>query len=140
MKILFILVGVLFAALGAYFTRKQLLLRRNGQRVTGTVTSIDRQWDSGGGADGSPGGYVYYPVLSFQTLAGQQIETRSGVGASNPHVEAGQQVRVLYDPANPSTAEVDNFYTQSAAFLLGLLCAAFGTGVAVVFIVSMISS
>jgi hypothetical protein len=44
-----ILVGLLFAAIGAYGGRRQFLLRRKGQRVNGTVTRIDRQWDPGGG-------------------------------------------------------------------------------------------
>ena len=131
-----ILVGLLFTAVGAYGSRRQFLLRRKGQRVTGTVTRIDRQWDTGG--PDNPGGYVYFPVLSFQTLAGQQIETRSSVGNSNPGEEAGQSVPVIYNPANPGFAEVDTFGAQATALLLPLISFAVGIGLVTDGIVTMI--
>lgn len=130
-------VGLVFAAVGAYGSRRQFLLRRKGQRVTGTVTRIEKQWDPGGGP-GNPGSYDYFPVLSFQTLAGQQIETRSSVGSSNPRGEVGQPVRVIYDPASPSVAEVDTFGVQATAALLPVICATVGIGVAVAGVVTMI--
>jgi hypothetical protein len=128
--VILIIAGVLFAVFGGYISRRQLLLRRKGQRVTGTVTGIDRQWNQGG--RDNAGGYTYSPVLSFQTLAGQQIETKSATGGSSPGAEVGQQVRVLYDPANPSTAELDTFSAQATALLVPLLCA--GAGVAVIIV------
>jgi hypothetical protein len=135
--VILILVGLLFAVIGIYGSRRQLLLRRKGQRVTGTVTRIDREWDPGGGPNNA-GQYDYWPVLSFTTLAGQHIETRSEVGKSSASGEVGQPVRVLYDPANPSAAEVDNFSAQATATLLPLICVAAGIGVAVVGIVNAI--
>lgn len=137
--VILILVGVVFAAIGAYGSRRQFLLRRNGQRVSGTVTRIDRQWDPGGGPN-NPGSYSYFPVLSFQTLAGQQIETRSSVGSSNASAQVGQPVRVLYDPANPSDAEADTFSAQATALLLPLICLVAGIGLVVAGIVTMAGS
>ena len=55
--VILVLFGLLFAAIGAYGSRRQILLRRKGQRVTGTVTRIDRQWDLTGGTGN--GGYSY---------------------------------------------------------------------------------
>jgi len=136
MAILF-LVGLVFAAVGAYGSWRQFLLRRKGQRVTGTVTRVDREWNPAGGPD-HPGGYVYWPVLGFQTLAGQHMETRSRVGNSSPGVEAGQPVRVLYDPANPGDAEVDIFSAQAAALLVPLMCAAVGSALVIAGIVTAI--
>jgi len=128
--VILILVGLLFAALGVYGSRRQILLRRKGQRVTGTVTRIDRHWDAGTGPN-NQGSYSYTPVLSFQTLTGQQVETSSGVGGSSPGVEVGQQVRVIYDPAKPDVAEIDTFAVQSVALLLPVICAAAGIGMTV---------
>jgi len=135
--VILILVGLLFAAIGVYASRRQFLLRRKGQRVTGTVLGIDREWHAGGGP-GSTGGYVYSPVLSFQTLAGQRIETRSNVGNSSPGFEAGQRVRVLYDPASPSVAEIDTFSVQAVALLLPLIFVAGGIGFAVAGVVGLL--
>jgi hypothetical protein len=138
MVILF-LAGLVFAAVGVYGSRRQLLLRRKGQRVTGTVTRIDRQWDPGGGPN-NPGGYVYYPVLDFQTTDGQHVETRSSVGGSNREGAVGQPVPVIYDPANPSVAEVGTFGAQATALLLPLICAAAGIGLLIAGIVTAIGS
>jgi hypothetical protein len=140
--VILLLVGLVFAAVGVYGSRRQILLRRKGKRVTGTVTRIDKQWDAGGGP-GNAGGYSYWPVLGFQTLAGQQIEARSRTGNStlgpvNLGVKVGQPVRVIYDPANPSEAEVDTFSAQATAMLLPLFCAAVGIGLVVAGIVTMI--
>jgi len=142
--VILIIVGVVFAAVGVYGSRRQFLLRKKGQRVTGTVTRIDKQWDPGGGGPDNAGGtWSYTPVLSFQTLAGQQIETSSRIGNSSiagfsVGVKEGQQVRVIYDPADPSDAEVDTVSAQSAAMLLPLVAAVVGIGVFVAGIVGMI--
>jgi hypothetical protein len=143
MKVILILVGLVFAAVGAYGSRRQILLRRKGQRVTGTVTQIDKEWMPGGGPDNT-GSYTYTPVLSFQTLAGQHIETKSSVGNSSVGgvsigVKVGQSVRVIYDPANPSEAEVDTVSAQATAMLLPMLCGVVGIGLAVAGIATIIS-
>lgn len=130
-----ILFGLVFGAVGAYGSRRQYLLRRKGQRVTGTVSRIDREWHSGDA--NTPGHYTYFPVLSFRTLAGQPMETRSAVGGSSLGEEAGESVRVIYDPADPSFAEVDTFGTQASAVLVPLICLAAGIGLIVGGIVTM---
>lgn len=129
-------VGLLFAGIGAHASRRQFQLRRKGQRVTGTVTGLDRQWIAGGPRD--PGGYSYSAVLSFQTVAGQHIETKSAVGGSSPGVQVGQSVQVIYNPANPSFAELGNFGAQAAALLVPLTGGIVGVGLAVAGIVTMI--
>jgi hypothetical protein len=55
------------------------------------------------------GGQVCRPVLAFRTLDGREIQTATGVGSSRVIAQPGEQVRVIYDPRNPSRAEIDTW-------------------------------
>ncbi|MFD2572236.1 DUF3592 domain-containing protein [Spirosoma soli] len=52
---------------------------------------------------------VYYPVVRYQTQTGQLVSFTSSVGSSTPSHAVGEPVGVRYVPANPESAEVDEF-------------------------------
>ncbi|MFH2063139.1 MAG: DUF3592 domain-containing protein [bacterium] len=52
---------------------------------------------------------AYHPVISFLTEDGQTVEYRSDFGTSPPVHEVGEKVDVIYDPQDPSRAEIDSF-------------------------------
>jgi hypothetical protein len=51
----------------------------------------------------------YYPVVRFVTGSGQVVRYRDHSGANPPAYRVGDQVRVLYDPANPQRARLDTW-------------------------------
>jgi len=102
-------------ALAAY----NLRLKRRGHRTTGVVADVEREYDH----NPDTPGYRNWPVLEFQTDRGQDVRTRTKVSGN---AQVGQQVRVLYDPDNPNTAEIDTIWGRGtmkfgAFAVIGLL-------------------
>ncbi len=51
---------------------------------------------------------VFYPTLRFTTAAGRRVEAESPVGSNPPPARRGEQVPILYDPADPTQVRVDS--------------------------------
>ncbi len=64
----------------------------------------------------SPGGgdYAYYPVIAFETAAGDKTEFRDSVGSNPPDYRRGDVVNVLYDSTVPERAMVDRGFWNKA--------------------------
>ena len=103
--LLLVFVGLVLAAGGGYGARQGRRLTRTGQRVPGTVVSL--AWKHSSGSEG--GSQVCHPVLAFRTLDGREIQTATGVGSSRVIAQPGEEVPVIYDPRNPSRAEIDTW-------------------------------
>jgi hypothetical protein len=103
--LLLVFVGLVLAAGGGYGARQGRRLTRTGQRVPGTVVSL--AWKHSSGSEG--GSQVCHPVLAFRTLDGRVIQTATGVGSSRVIAQPGEEVPVIYDPRNPSRAEIDTW-------------------------------
>jgi hypothetical protein len=69
---------------------------------------------------GDPG--AYYPVVKFKTATGRFVEFESKFGGMPAIHEIGQNVAVLYDPADPRIAEVSSTLTRwQAPVVLALM-------------------
>ena len=109
--IVFSLVGGLLFAIGAFlFIRTRLFLGR-AQEVKGTVIRMVYSHSSDGG-----GGYS--PVYQFRTIEGQVIEKQDHLSTNPPMFQEGQQIDVLYDPANPQGARIKKFWSLYFASIL----------------------
>jgi hypothetical protein len=102
--------GILFANLffagfclwGAYAGYISWTLEQNGETTTGTVVQLEESDDSEGGC------CVYSPVIEFE--ANGQTYSFEGDNASYPPAyEVGEEVSILYDPANPDTAQINKW-------------------------------
>jgi hypothetical protein len=102
--------GIIFANLffagfclwGAYAGSVSWRLEQNGETTTGTVVRMEETDSSEGGC------CVYSPVIEF--VANDQKYTFEGGNASYPpEYVVGEDVRVLYDPADPDTAQIDKW-------------------------------
>jgi hypothetical protein len=103
--VLILLAGLVIAVLGVLVIRQNRRLTRTGQRVTGTVT--DLRWHSHSDQS-SRGGYTtYHAVLAFRTLEGREVEAVTRNGSREIIARAGEQVPVIYDPRDPTRAEID---------------------------------
>jgi hypothetical protein len=60
---------------------------------------------------------VYQPVLAFRTADGREVQAVAGIARNPPLAQPGDVVRVLYDPANPATAEIDSVAGRGTAVI-----------------------
>ena len=88
--------------------------RLAGRIAQGTVTEIrtDRSM--------SDDNYDY-PVVQFTTESGQPVQFESSIRETPLRFKVNEAVRVAYDPANPSAAEIDGVDTVPLVLLLILL-------------------
>lgn len=89
----FCLWGV-FAAVVAY------RLETTGVVTEGTVIALDESY--------SDGSVAYDPVVEF-TVDGQTYTFESGNASSPPAYQVGERVSVIYDPNNPSVAQINKY-------------------------------
>ncbi|PKM31283.1 MAG: DUF3592 domain-containing protein [Gammaproteobacteria bacterium HGW-Gammaproteobacteria-11] len=54
---------------------------------------------------------TYRPVVRFATQDGEVIEFTSTAGSNPPSYATGEQVEVLYSPANPNSARIKGFFS-----------------------------
>ncbi len=102
-----ILFGALLVAVGVWFMVKGTPLQRRGARTAGRVVGLQRDPDSVD-ADGVIM-RSYSPVLEFRTAGGEQVQAVARSGGNPAPAQVGEDVRVLYDPADPSVADIETF-------------------------------
>lgn len=91
-----------FCLWGVYAGYTSWKLDREGEITTGTVVRLEESSDSEGGC------CVYSPVVEFE--AGGQAYSFEGDNASDPPAyKVGEQVEVIYHPADPATAQINKW-------------------------------
>jgi hypothetical protein len=110
-----VLAGVVFAAVGIYGVVYNRRLQRRGMRTTGTIVDVERRFDANPNV-----GTTYHPVLEFHTSDGAQMRVVAAGGSGAPTI--GKRVPVLYDPGNPSVAEINTIMGRGT-WLAGLAAA-----------------
>lgn len=114
-----VVVGGIMVAVGVRSIRAQGSFQGKAARAPGQV--IDVRWRMGAGGDAS---LIAFAVLRFQTPDGRTVEAESPGGTPAPDV--GQQVTVLYDPGDPSQAELEGGETVSTVlYVLFIVLGAF---------------
>lgn len=96
-----------FCLWGMYAAYTGWQLQTGGERATGTVIEMDESSSGDGGC------CVYSPVVQFE-VNGQSYTFDSGNASDPPQYEVGEQVDVLYNPADPSTAQIDSLFERWA--------------------------
>ena len=94
-----------FCLWGAYAGYVSWQLEQSGERTTGNVVRLDESESGEGGC------CVYSPVIDF-VAGGQTFTFESGNASDPPAYDVGEEVPVLYDPANPETAQIDSFFER----------------------------
>ena len=91
---LIMLLGALaYSAACTYVGLSVWELEQNGLRVKGEVIDLDKRSNS----DGT----TFAPIVRFDTNEGQTITHISLSGSNPPMYQRGDQVEIIYDPANP---------------------------------------
>ena len=94
-KLLLILVGILFVAVGIYlFATGQGLAKRCTEETKGTVVEIKREESTDADGDTS---YSYYPVIEYK--AGEKTLTKkSNLGTSQSKYRINDKIDIKYNP------------------------------------------
>lgn len=124
--LLFVAFGLLFSWLGLRIALSGRRLRESGVRVPGVVVRLRFSRSTSGSANSGQ----YFPLMRFRTVDGQDMEVESDIGTNPAPAREGAQVTVIYDPANPRRARIDNMIGRGGA--LGALFAVIGVLITVV--------
>jgi hypothetical protein len=103
---------------------KNILFLKNSASATGTVIDFHRHRGNKF--------TTYAPIVTFTTSDGRSFKFRSQVGGDENDYSIGQQVTVLYMPADPMNAEIKAFsplwFPVMALTVIGLFFVAFSGG------------
>jgi len=119
-NLMFVLVGGLFAIVGAGMGIGEYSFGQQATAATGSVVEVRRTE----GADGTN----LIPVIEFDSPNQQHVRFE-GIATSPPYV-VGTSVPVLYRTSNPSDARIDQFVQRwlfpSIFTPIGLVCLSIG--------------
>jgi hypothetical protein len=101
--VIFAIVGALFVVLGLRSAAGLRRFRRTAARASGVVLDLALDWAGSRGSRSR----LYFPVVRYWLPDGRLVDFRSPQGSSPPAVRRGQQVTVLYDPADPTNARLE---------------------------------
>lgn len=131
-KIFRLLFGGIFGLVGIGMLVGAAICYINGQKfvayamkATGTVLSLERNVSrsSKGGTS-----VTYAPVVQYTAADGDVRTFTSSLSSSPPAYHEGQQVKVLYDPAPPYKAEINDFLSMHfGTLILGIMGTVFST-------------
>lgn len=124
----FRLVGTIFLVVSVVLLVACGLTARNGrnfaasaERAEGTVVDLSRS------SGKSQGDTVYYPVVSYRTAQGEEVEFISSWGSRPAPYRRGAKITVLYDAAEPQEARIESFFALwGASVITGGLATVFG--------------
>jgi hypothetical protein len=104
-KYVFVPLGVLLLAWAAYkYLDTRAWLARSVE-ATGSVIEMVRVRDR------ETGDVSFAPLVRFQTRDGKTVEFQSTFRSNPPAYSTGQNVTVLYDPAEPNAAAVSGLFS-----------------------------
>ena len=95
-----IAIGCLWAGVSALVTQRRT--RAASASAVGVVVELQKQVANPGS------GGVYCPTIEFSTPSGELVRFDSSYGTMPASHKVGQAVKVLYDPKEPHTAEIDS--------------------------------
>lgn len=90
-----------FCLWGVYAAYNSFNLSRNGETTTGIVTRMEES------SSAESGCCVYSPVIEFEATDGQTYTFEGDNASYPPAYKVGEEVRVIYDPADPSNALIN---------------------------------
>lgn len=96
---IFLLVGIGLGGWGAYSAIENYNYKQTAHSIQGSVVELESRRSSEGGT-------VYYPVVRWYAPNGSFHEFTGNFGTSPSAYAVGEEVEVLYDPADYTTARL----------------------------------
>jgi hypothetical protein len=114
-----LVIGLTGLAVGYHFQVKTEAFLAIADRASGRVIDL-RETDPT-----STDGTTYAAVVEFRVNEGKTLTFKDSLSASPPMYDVGEDVFVLFDPSNPSSATIDrgraNYWVSIALYGLGAL-------------------
>lgn len=112
-KYLITVMGLGSLAVSLFFYNSTSTFLKDAARAEGTVVELNRTESKTKSSDGLryETSVSYKPVVNFVTAKGEKIELVSIMGSNPPMYHKGQKVEVLYLPAEPHKAEINDFFS-----------------------------
>ncbi len=106
--LVFGVVGIVPLLVGIYIYQQRSLFVAEANSAQGVVVDIFLATSKArtGGEDIK----TYAPRVFFVAASNQKVEFKTRASKSNPGYKIGDQVPVLYDPANPEKAKINTFF------------------------------
>ncbi|CAA9533157.1 MAG: hypothetical protein AVDCRST_MAG85-3857 [uncultured Solirubrobacteraceae bacterium] len=117
LPLLFAGAGAIFFFVGLSGLRSTKRFAERAVQATGLVIAVN--WERVGRRP--PRQLLAFPVLRFTTREGQPVEAQSPVGTRPPRAKEGEQVTVLYDPADPTQPRLGGTGTETVLYTVFML-------------------
>lgn len=114
-----LLLGLLFAGVGGWVHWRAMSFYKTALCTQGQVVDLVQRAPAGA-ADPDQRESYSHPVVSFAPRADCTVRFQSAVGSRPPAYRIGDIVRVVFRPANPQDARIDDFWGR---WVGALLCA-----------------
>lgn len=108
-KIGFVSMGLIFCAIGSYWAWETLGFLRTAKSAVGRVDRFETRVSSREGTGTTRRTTTYAPVFTFRDEQGKDYTVTSNTGQNHAAYDRGQEVTVLYDPADPERARIHSF-------------------------------
>lgn len=109
-KIGFVSMGLIFCTIGSYWAWENLSFMRTAKSTLGKVDRFETRASSRVGTGNSGRRTTTYaPVFTFRDEQGKDYTVTSSTGQNRAAYERGEEVTVLYDPADPERARIHSF-------------------------------
>ncbi len=131
MTVIFLVVGLLFIAVGIFFIRDHKIFLITARKANGNVVAVEKYESTN--SDNETTTY-YRPIIDF-TANNDNYRLTSSMGSGAITHEIGQRVPLLYMSDNPKDARLDG----PAQYILGVVLTALGLGACSVYVFTHIN-
>ncbi len=108
--LIFLGVGILLTVGGSIWAWNSFSFTQRAKATKGTIVAIDEQVsERKHNGEVTRRTFTYAPVFVFRDTQGREYTVTASVRSAKRDYELGQEVAVLYDPADPQKASVDSF-------------------------------
>jgi hypothetical protein len=130
-KYLFTTIGIAMLMGTYYISESTISFISEAVKTEGTVVRLDDSW--AGSSNFSQHSRIYRPVVRFTDQNGSQHEFISSSGSNPPSYPEGEKVALLYLPAEPGSAIINEFFSLWAGPIilggLGIVFFVIGAGI-----------
>jgi hypothetical protein len=98
-------IGTILLLIGGLVFYNEQKFLETAEVVNGTVTDYNLSSSTDGGSS-------YCPVIEFTTKKGEPVKYYANVCSSPPSYDIGEQVEVLYDPADIRNVQMNGFWSK----------------------------
>ena len=107
---IFKFLGGILIIIGLIQAANTVSFMQSAERTTGVVMDYERVEDAAPPFIGGDAGVLYYPVVRFETISGQQVEFSAPSGRNSRVYAIEETVSVFYDTEDPDNSRLGSFW------------------------------